>query len=351
MQFLFRSLIKEFKLHRTQRSVSLSFSRDGIHLHTLLRRQRKNDFSGDLAAGESTVIEVRADLDVNAETDHCLEMVSQGLIPHFKQLTNSSDYFVKENLKNMVEPDGKIKAGREDILDLLPDAIDQDIDSARDQLRLQARILVDTIRWRQDLSGPHEPIGRSELFWRTSEDEWVKVPGSYGAWSSVHNVLGHSKKWKTPVQRILNEGGSAPVAFGLLREAVEVHASNPRSALVIGVAAAEIGVKQCIANLVPDAEWLAFNYQGITIDKILSKYIPIIAANQNEDVLNELKRLRKAFIKANDDRNALVHRAGVDITSEKVRSYLGSIKRLIRLLDAISIYPWALRYVYVPTMN
>ena len=206
MQFLFRSLVREFPLHRTQRSVSLSFLRDGIRFQVLLRRRRKNDFSEEPSLGELTVIEIEADLVVSAETTHCLEKVSQGVMPHFKRLVKSDEFIIKEQLKYIVDSDGKIKQGREDIIDLLPDVVDQDIDRVHQQLRQQARNLVDTIRWRQDLSGPHEPLGRSGLFWNTNGNKWTKVPGGYRTVSSIHNVLGHSTKWRTAVQRILNEG-------------------------------------------------------------------------------------------------------------------------------------------------
>lgn len=50
-----------------------------------------------------------------------------------------------------------------------------------------------------------------------------------------------------------------PVAHELWREAWNLRHANPRSSLVIGVAAAEVGLKQLIAALVPDAASLVEN--------------------------------------------------------------------------------------------
>jgi hypothetical protein len=55
---------------------------------------------------------------------------------------------------------------------------------------------------------------------------------------------------------MVEAGDREPVALQLFREAWELKRSNPRSALAIGIAAAEIGVKDLIASLIPNALWL-----------------------------------------------------------------------------------------------
>ena len=47
-----------------------------------------------------------------------------------------------------------------------------------------------------------------------------------------------------------------PLAHQLLREAWNLRHTNPRISVVIGVAAAEVGMKQLVAMLVPHARWL-----------------------------------------------------------------------------------------------
>jgi hypothetical protein len=57
-----------------------------------------------------------------------------------------------------------------------------------------------------------------------------------------------------------------PVAHELWREAWNLRHTNPRSSLVIGVAAAEVGLKQLIAASVPDAASLVENIPSPPLD-------------------------------------------------------------------------------------
>jgi hypothetical protein len=55
-------------------------------------------------------------------------------------------------------------------------------------------------------------------------------------------------------------GGLSRLGATRLRDgafAAQLRRANPRSALIIGMSAAEVGFKQCVGYLVPDAAWLA----------------------------------------------------------------------------------------------
>ena len=78
------------------------------------------------------------------------------------------------------------------------------------------------------------------------------------------------------IVRMVESGDQEPVAHQLLREAWELRSSNPRSALAIGIAAAEIGVKDLIASLVPNAQWLVMEMPSPPVVKILREYLPML---------------------------------------------------------------------------
>ena len=76
--------------------------------------------------------------------------------------------------------------------------------------------------------------------------------------------------------RLHNEGAEVPLGLQLLNEAWNQRTSHPRSALVIGVTAAELALKQLIGELAPDARWLADNVPSPPIFKIEKDYIPTL---------------------------------------------------------------------------
>jgi hypothetical protein len=58
------------------------------------------------------------------------------------------------------------------------------------------------------------------------------------------------------VSTVVANGGDEPLARQILREAWAQKSASPRSALVLAIAAAEVGFKQCVSQLVPEARWL-----------------------------------------------------------------------------------------------
>ena len=64
---------------------------------------------------------------------------------------------------------------------------------------------------------------------------------------------------RSEMESLIKAVNNEPIGHELFLEAWELRKSNPRSALIIGMSAAEVGFKQCIGKLVRDAEWLATN--------------------------------------------------------------------------------------------
>lgn len=347
MEFKYVSLVKEFSLHRTQRRVELHLPGENDSTKAVLRRQRKEEFPTGTGLGWA-VTEVSSKRTVNRLTESCLQSTANGCVPRFKRLKEKGDPIVLEQLGYIANDDGTLKPGRELDSWLLPESVQQELNSVRHHLREKTQLLIDTIRWRQALDGPHQPLAHMRLFWRQDREDWREVPGRLHTTVSVHRGLGHSAKWKSSVQKLLSSGSTPPAAHELLREAQELANTSPRSSLVIGIAAAEIAVRQCIANLIPKAEWLAFEYQGVTVDAALKNFIPSISQVQSVAVVEELDSIRRVVNKAIRKRNRLVHRTALTITPDEVKKYLDSFGTLVRLLDGISSYPWALDYLHLP---
>jgi hypothetical protein len=110
------------------------------------------------------------------------------------------------------------------------------------------------------------------------------------------------------VEEMFREGVREPVSEELLREAEAQPHANPRSSLLLAVAAAEIGFKELVADLVPGAEWLALNLQSPPLVKMLKEYLPMLPVRVGGPALPPPKPIPQILDDAVRRRNELSHR-------------------------------------------
>jgi len=119
----------------------------------------------------------------------------------------------------------------------------------------------------------------------TDRAESVSLDGS--EWRNISTIrgiklifTGSYRKNETTVaddiRSLFDAGLEAPLALQLLVEAKSQTRTYPRSALVIGVTAAEIAIKQLVGELAPDTRWLLENLPSPPIFKIARDYIPTL---------------------------------------------------------------------------
>jgi hypothetical protein len=152
----------------------------------------------------------------------------------------------------------------------------------RRELADHARRTASVLRWRTDERGPHDPISARGLSWSLERSFWHPTPSSVRV--RVLGTLRPRQPVFDEVRRMVSGGESEPLHHDLFREAWEQSDANPRSALVIGMAAAEIAVKRCVSTLVPEAEWLATNsrrrhYYGCSLS-IFRAFLPAAGSIQ-----------------------------------------------------------------------
>jgi hypothetical protein len=131
-----------------------------------------------------------------------------------------------------------------------------------------------------------------------------------------------------------------PVAHELWREAWNLRDPNPRSSLVIGVAAAEVGIKQLIAALVPQASSLVENIPSPPLDTMIKKVLPDLPIRAHVEPERRAPRhLRAAIIAAAEDRNRVVHLGAVPRVNLRVT--LLAIRDFLYMLDMFAGHSWA----------
>jgi hypothetical protein len=123
------------------------------------------------------------------------------------------------------------------------------LDDIFTDLRTLLRSTIDVFRWRNGLAdGPTNVAENLQAFYSDNGKRWLEVSLARGVHISVEKAFKKSLKDVPPeeIVRMVESGDQEPVAHQLFREAWELR--RYRSALAIGIAAAEIGVKDLIAS-------------------------------------------------------------------------------------------------------
>ena len=137
-----------------------------------------------------------------------------------------------------------------------------------------------------------------------------------------------------------------PVARQILLEAVALYDANPRAALVLAVAAAEIGVRDAAQALAGDRlseQWLLSRRSAPTIDEFLTGYLPLVTHIRTNDEGSTVvpERLRLHLRDAATLRNKAVHRGQRPPSAAYVSQPVGTVNDLLYLLDWFSGHEWA----------
>jgi hypothetical protein len=150
---------------------------------------------------------------------------------------------------------------------------------------------------------------------------------------------------------MVEAGGQEPIAHQLFREAWELEGSNPRSALAIGIAAAEIGVKDLIASLIPNARWLVMEAPSPPVVQILREYLamlPVRARFQGK-TLKPPSELITLIKKGIEYRNDLVH-AGAPLPDwRELQSILHAVNDVLWICQLYTGAAWAGEYISAKT--
>jgi len=191
----------------------------------------------------------------------------------------------------------------------------------QDELHEAVRRTVSAFRWRGAIKGPHNPLSTADIEWSFDGKTWesFKDDGS-GRMIRVGDstTVRVTDKVRGDVETIISHGIPEPIGHELFREAWALRHSSPRSALVIGVAALEAGVKDCITDFVPEAKWLVEKGPSPPVLAMLTKYLPTLPASTFDGKISPPpKALRKTIDEAVQIRNRVAH-VGEGVTPAKV---------------------------------
>jgi hypothetical protein len=234
-------------------------------------------------------------------------------------------------------------------------AVYEIVDPVFSQLNTQLETSIMLLRWRCGITdGPIEPF--------SSRSETVSSDGS--AWRNISSIRSigiiFGKSFRKinasearEVSRLHNEGAEPPLGLQLVTEAWNQRTTHPRSALVIGVTAAEIALKQLIGELVPDARWLAENVPSPPIHKIAKDYIPSlkVKARLKGKTLRPPKKLLKKLVESVELRNKVVHAGEAPPSHEELKGILAAMEDLVWICSLYTGHTWAWDHVSFSTKS
>ncbi len=209
--------------------------------------------------------------------------------------------------------------------------------------------VIAALTWRSGALTKRNPILTSGVVEvRGQAASWAEVPDGL----AILDVAGLS----TPVtlsdemielsRRAMSSGHKERTGHELLREARHLVPVSERSALVLAVGAAEIGFKEAVADLVPDATWLVEEIQSPPLEKMVEHYLPLLPKRQplpqhtqiSSRLINDLKT--GVLL-----RNRVVHRGDPSPSRERLLKTITAAEDLLWLLDFLRGEVWALEYV------
>jgi hypothetical protein len=210
-----------------------------------------------------------------------------------------------------------------------------------------AKRTVLTLRWRLSGRGSHQPFSSRGFHWSRSGEFWHPAPPDITVKVTMFPPLQISQGAADEVADVVRSGHSEPLHHALFREAWYQRRANPRSALIIGMAAAEIAAKHCIGSLVADAQWLATNLPTPPLVRILTEYMPTLPAKQtfNGQVKSPPKTMLESLKKGVTVRNSVTHAGATAPGATSVDEILTAVRDVLWLVDYYSGAAWAVDYL------
>ena len=283
---------------------------------------------------------------------------SQSVFDMFKdliarRLPNQKQIISVEDKQRYLDENGFIKAAQVIPVSLMPEPFRDFTKQAHDRMFEQIKRILQLIRWRKKIAGNHNPISSFRgHYWSFDNVTWHPMPHSLSASMEIATVATPiTEQLRQEIITLTANHREEPLAHELFREAWEQRRANIRSALVMGIAALEIGVKRYIAERIPDARWLVENLPSPSVVGLLTEYLPKIqsiktikgkAVPPPSNVINYLK-------KGVTMRNHVVHGRASKIEHDTVIEILKSVQDVLYLLDYYNGYDWALYHLRTQT--
>jgi len=295
--------------------------------------------------GEPTdALEVRIRRPIDADIVRDLHLIAAGRVPGGTNINHPS--LVRRRRANgppVIDAEGKVRGGPIPF-DAFPARLQGEVRRLRGDLGDASQAVARALRWRLGAAGSHRTLSRTKSpEWSTDETSWHRLPGGQtlrflpAAWPEL------SERTMVDVERIASSGPEEPVAHAILREASDNASRNPRSSLVLAVAAIEVGIKGFISEVSPSAGWLATEAPSPPVHKMIRDYLPTLAGPQGRSIRRPPPVVLNLVNQAIEARNAVAHRGQKPgpWSDEQLKLLLVMARAFLYALDYVRGIDWA----------
>ena len=334
--------------YRLQYQDSIRIMVGGPHALVVILRQEPgegpeyDEVFREALAYPDVILEVTGNFDPPRKSVEAFRDLAQGLLP----VDSRPEVDLASEIKDRRLP----ASGRRLRFGELPNRLcDYSGDVTRELNRTVTRIFG-LIRWRRAMLGPVEALyfrGFEGLGWCDDSGNWHTLPPDFQLGARRPYGVPLSKTEEIADIEVLGALGiHEPLAHALLRQGQE--ASTRReyaSALVMAIAALEIGVKQLIGTLIPEAEWLALHTPSPPVVDILRDYLPKIRADESIGgyVTSPPAEILEILKNAVFARNVTVHRGQGELSQDFIARVLGAVADVLWMCDYFTGQKWALQ--------
>ena len=245
-----------------------------------------------------------------------------------------------------VDREGRIKENYVVPIWCLPEPFQSFCNQLEGELSDLVERTVSVLRWRTGASGPHNPLGFRDFQWSLDGRKWRSVPHATRAYLTVMRPPRLNSEEKAHVRRLVAAGESEPLGHNLLREAESQKDGNPRSCLILTVAAVEVGFKKLVGDLVPGAAWLADNVPNPPLIRMFTEFLPRLPVRSTLDGGVFIpKGLTNVLKKGIALRNTVAHAGIGDVRRDFLDDLIPVAQDTLWLLDFYAGEDWALNHV------
>lgn len=214
-----------------------------------------------------------------------------------------------------------------------------------DEMWDYTRRTAQVLRWRLAGQGPHNPFSFREFSWSLDGSTWRPMPTELRAIATTIGLRASvtPENWNE-ICSIVEAGRSEPLGHELCREAWDHRIHSPRSALIVGIAALEVGFKNFVSERVAETRWLLENLPSPPIHRMLAEYLPQIPTRNTIDgkVLPPPSQLIDIIRKGVNKRNTVAHVGTATVTYDEVNEVLLAVLDVLWMLDYYGGLNWAL---------
>jgi hypothetical protein len=210
-------------------------------------------------------------------------------------------------------------------------------------IRERAEKLATNLRWRLDLEGAGKAFrNAASFFWSEDRKTWQPIPRPmFGELEIPRGLRGRSVTEEIR-KFVVQSEGLEPVSHSLFRDAWYQRRQDLKASLMQGVCALEVGVKHCIAQLVPNAEFLIMEMPSPPVHTLLGTYLPELLRKMERSVPQIPEAVLESVKKMVHQRNRLIHKGELSVDRSKVNEFLGNIHDILYYLDFLTGNDWAL---------